>query len=628
MTRFPRRLARLTAGAAAIALAVPTTAVSQETTPPAVEAAAVWLVDQLVDGNRLEGDFGTEYGPTADVALGLLASDQQTDTLTDVLAFLTTPEAVDAYVHGGGFDGSEVDDPTYVGANAKLGFLTTTAGLDPRTVGGDDLVEGIQSLENDETGAFEDRSDYGNFANVFGQSFAVLFLHVAPGVDPSAASIAYLREAQCDDGGFPESFGGDTCTSNPDATGLALQALAASAGIDAGARAAVDAAAAWLISSQDADGAWGEPQNVNSTGYAGMGMLGDGRDVIAARAFLATAQNDDGGLPVTPGEASNAFATAQALPLLGGTAFVDLVPDVPTAVGRVAGDTRVLTAVALSQATFGALAADTVVLARSDLFADALAGTPLAVTANGPLLTTDPSTLDADVLAEIQRVLPAGGRVHVLGGPDAIAEGVDAALVDAGFEVERVFGADRYATSVAIATELGDPDLQLLTTGLDFPDALAAGTAAAAHRGAVLLTNGASPSDPVTAYLTGRPGRQVAVGGPAATAHPDATRLVGDTRNETAALVADEFFPDAAVIGLARNDLFVDALVGGVLLARTGGPLALTQTNALPDATADLLCRAGDGLRRVSVLGGPSAVSDDVVATVTAIADGAAGTDC
>ena len=160
---------------------------------------------------------------------------------------------------------------------------------------------------------------------------------------------------------------------------------------------------------------------------------------------------------------------------------------------RIAGEDRRLTAIAASRADFADGAAATVVLTRDDLFADALAGTPLAVAEDGPLLTTAPDGLADEVLAEIDRVLPEGSEVLVLGGTDALPSSVDEALTGAGFTPRRIAGDTRYDTSVAIAEELGDPDLQLLTTGLDFPDALAAGTAAATTDGAVLLTEGDTP---------------------------------------------------------------------------------------------------------------------------------------
>lgn len=612
MTRSTRPLAGLLAGATVVALAVPTSAaVAQDATTPTARAAT-WLADQLVDGTHLESEVGDQtyvnYGPTADVALGLLATGEQPDVGEDVLDYLTTEANVDGYVHGG------TDTDTFAGATAKLGYLVTEAGRAPDAVGGENLVSLLEGLEAG-SGRYEDDSAFGDFSNVFSQAFGLLFLDGAPAVVPSDAAVQFLVDAQCPDGGFPESFGADACESSVDATGLALRALVA---VDASADVRAEAAG-WLVDARSPDGAWGEPANVNTTAYAGMGLQAAGTEVPLSRAFLQCVQNLDGGLPISPGGDSDAFATAQALPLL------ENGPVATPLTCRVAGENRRLTAVEISQADFADGAAATVVLTRDDLFADALAGTPLAVEADGPLLTTSPDGLDDDVLAEIRRVLPDGREVLVLGGPDALPDTVDQALTNAGYQPRRVFGATRFETSVAIARELGDPQLQLLTTGLDFADALTAGTAAASAGGAVLLTDGETAHPAVAAYLDAAAGDQVAVGGPAAAAHPDADPEVGANREATAVLVAERFFDAPPTVGVARLDLFADALAGGAFMGRRGGPLVLTATSSLPDVTADYLCDVGGGLERATVFGGTVAVEDGVVSTIR---DRVAGTGC
>ena len=91
---------------------------------------------------------------------------------------------------------------------------------------------------------------------------------------------------------------------------------------------------------------------------------------------------------------------------------------------RVAGADRIATSILTSQTGFPTnLSASTVVLARADEFADALAGTPLAAHFQGPLLLTLTGGLTAALQSEIQRVLPVGRTVYLLGGVQAIAHG-------------------------------------------------------------------------------------------------------------------------------------------------------------------------------------------------------------
>lgn len=146
------------------------------------------------------------------------------------------------------------------------------------------------------------------------------------------------------------------------------------------------------------------------------------------------------------------------------------------------------------------------VLARGDDpdgFADALAGGPLAVDRDAPLLITDPDRLRAEVAAEVDRVLPDGGTVYLLGGTAALSPEVEDELQQAGYDTVRVAGADRHETAVAIADALGNPALVLIATGATFPDALAASAAASANGGAVLLTPTDDLDDRVAEYLCG-----------------------------------------------------------------------------------------------------------------------------
>lgn len=260
------------------------------------------------------------------------------------------------------------------------------------------------------------------------------------------------------------------------------------------------------------------------------------------------------------------------------------------AVHRVAGEDRIETAIEASRDAWAAGAAGVVVLARSDDFADALVGVPLSASGDGPLLLTPTDGLDGRVLAEIERVLPPGGRVVLLGGTGALGDAVASALAAAGFQVERVGGENRFDTALAVAGALGTPDEVFLATGRNFPDALAAGAAAAANQGVVLLTDDESVPDAVAAYL-GAAGRHViAVGGPAARAYPSADgQVVGDDRYATAVLLAREAFGAVPVAGIATGLNFPDALSGGAHIAHLGGPLLLTPAARLDGGVARYL---------------------------------------
>lgn len=310
---------------------------------------------------------------------------------------------------------------------------------------------------------------------------------------------------------------------------------------------------------------------------------------------------------------------AATITVLGGVVVASpsaLATTVPSNVQRIAGSSRLATAIGASQDQFPTTGSATaVVLTRADTYPDALSGGPLAAKVGGPLLLTATGSLDPAVKAEIVRVLPAGGTVYILGGTAAVSPAVEATITGAGFVVKRLAGADRFATAVAVADALGDPTTVFEATGLNFPDALAGGPAAILKGGAILLTNGSVQSAATAAYLAAHPGgTHYALGGPAAAADPTATALSGDDRYWTAAAVAFTFFADATTVGAATGGNFPDALAAGPDLAAKGAPLLLVPTaGALPEGVAvDLFGRTFSGSTKVVLFGGTASVSDDV----------------
>lgn len=330
-------------------------------------------------------------------------------------------------------------------------------------------------------------------------------------------------------------------------------------------------------------------------------------------------------MPTASGPASatlsitdNAADSPQTVALTGST-------PAPTAATRLAGTNRITTAVAVSKQAFVATgSAHAVVLARSDQYPDALAGVPLAAAKDGPLLLSETASLDSATQAEIQRVLPAGGTVYLLGGSVALDPSIDTALSGLGYQPVRLAGVTRFSTAVKIAQALGDPAKVFEVTGTNFPDAVSAGPPAIAVHGAILLTNGSVQSQDTFAYLSAHPGdNRTAVGGPAATADAGATGVGGPDRFATSAAVASTFFPSPRAVGMATGLDFPDALSGGALVGTAGGPLLLVQPSApLPASVASYLSGPAKDLSPASiyVFGGSNAVGNDVAgAAVTAV---------
>ncbi len=297
------------------------------------------------------------------------------------------------------------------------------------------------------------------------------------------------------------------------------------------------------------------------------------------------------------------------------------------AVTRLQGPSRFETAVAISQELFADGQASAVALARADNFADALAGAPFANAQRAPLLLTSTDSLHPATRAEIQRVLPAGRTVHVLGGTVAVSDAVVAEIQALGYTVERIAGDTRYATSVAIARRTTSVIAEIFyADGNTFGNALAAGAAAAGRAGAVLLLlNGTTPTreiEDLVAELDARPTEYVlgaiTEDSPDIAVQPSRTYDEGSPVANAAALAGDPlvFDPSAtAAVAVASSEAFPDGLAGGVHAGRLGIPLLLTpQASLAPEAAAAM--GALSPLVDAYLYGGDAALSGAVAEAV------------
>lgn len=250
-----------------------------------------------------------------------------------------------------------------------------------------------------------------------------------------------------------------------------------------------------------ADERWTSPLPANSTL-----LLATGSTFPDAVAGSAAAGYLNVPLLLTTSGTLSASAAAEirrlqpaSVTLLGGTsaissAVAQQVEEVGPPVVRWEGSDRYATAAAISKATYPGGAAN-VYIATGGAFPDALTGAALAAHAGGPLLLTDPGTLPDSTKTEIARLHPLA--ITILGGTSAVSAQVASAAVAAaadGATVSRISGADRYATADAVAQVMvqfnegtGAGNGVFITTGLNFPDALAGAASGGATDRPLLL---------------------------------------------------------------------------------------------------------------------------------------------
>lgn len=302
---------------------------------------------------------------------------------------------------------------------------------------------------------------------------------------------------------------------------------------------------------------------------------------------------------------------------------------------RLAGSDRYATAAAISRASFGA-GVPVAYVATGASYPDALAGGPAAARAGGPVLLVSHNRIPSATQIELGRLRPT--RIVVLGGPSAVSDGVLGALRSyaTGGQVDRLFGADRYATAAAVSAASFAPGAPVayVATGAAFPDALTGGVAAGRDGGPLLLVaTDAVPSATAAELQRLRPGRIVVLGGSiavgdgvASALRPYAssgmvTRLAGANRYATAIEVsrATTAAGAAGVVYVATGESFPDGLAGTPPAARSRVPLLIVPSSGLPTVVANELKRLDP--RRVILLGGPSVISESLAQQIAAIWD-------
>lgn len=197
---------------------------------------------------------------------------------------------------------------------------------------------------------------------------------------------------------------------------------------------------------------------------------------------------------------------------------------------RIAGATRYETSLGIAQEIRGN--SDTVIIATGGNYADALSVSPYAFKKKAPILLCSPSSgLTDEALNEVKT--SGYTRAVIVGGTSAVSNSVEAQLKAQGVSsITRLAGSTRYETSSEIvkfelSAGLGfSMNNMLLTTGQNFPDALAAGPLAAKRSAPLLLVDpsGNIASSFLSSYR-GQISQANVVGGPAAISNATATKV-------------------------------------------------------------------------------------------------------
>lgn len=310
MFRTSRLAAAVVAGTLALGLAVGTsgTASAAVNRP---DRAGDWLQRQLTHGLVHNNQYNfDDYGLTADTGIALAKVGGHRKAVRQVGRALA--KNVDNYTRGGGSD-------VYAGPTAKLTVFAKTVGAKPRSFGGANLVSRLNSTVSSQrgiVGRVQDKSTYGDYANVISQAYAVGALNAVHSPKAPAATKFLLRQ-QCRAGYFRTYFADasskqQNCDGaakrsdrapDTDATALAVINLQSIKHPNAKVKRAIAHALKWMHRKQASNGSFGggpttKASNANSTGLSAWALAQGGKCTDAKRAarWVAKLQRKNGAI--------------------------------------------------------------------------------------------------------------------------------------------------------------------------------------------------------------------------------------------------------------------------------------------------------------------------------------------
>jgi putative cell wall-binding protein len=271
------------------------------------------------------------------------------------------------------------------------------------------------------------------------------------------------------------------------------------------------------------------------------------------------------------------------------------------------------------------------VIVTGENFPDALAASSLAGARGCPVVLCPSDELTDEVKGVLENLRVSSA--YVVGGESSVGPEVADGLAAQEIEVTRVFGQDRYATSVEAAKEAREvdsaSDTLIICTGEAFADSLSISPYSWRTVSPILLARDGVLTDDEVAFVEGAEGikRILIIGGDAAVSEEVASqlgdgfeyvRLEGQDCYDTSAAVAEWACEETfswSTPGLATGENFPDALAGSALMGSSEAPLLLVSEDS--DVAKKTIGEHRDEVTHLMVLGGEASVSEELVKSIS-----------
>lgn len=257
---------------------------------------------------------------------------------------------------------------------------------------------------------------------------------------------------------------------------------------------------------------------------------------------------------------------------------------------RIYGQNRIETSVEISKIGW-TNGSNSVVIASAYDFADALSAAPLARKNNGPILLNGKDLLPKNTISEIERLNPK--EVFILGGELVISKGVENQLNEIGIkDVKRIYGKNRYETSIKVAKELGDVESAFITNGDTYADALSISSIAATKGSPIIYTKKEKLNDDAREYIEKNNIDEIyCIGGEGVLSNnvlsslENSKRLSGDNRYLTNMEVLKNFKEELNFenVYFVRGNDFADALSVAPMASKNNSVVVIADKDVIID---------------------------------------------
>nr|WP_286672853.1 cell wall-binding repeat-containing protein [Anaeromonas gelatinilytica] len=299
--------------------------------------------------------------------------------------------------------------------------------------------------------------------------------------------------------------------------------------------------------------------------------------------------------------------------------------EVSNSVSRVSGSDRYKTAVEVSKEQYDS--AENVILASGGSYSDSLASSPLAVNLDAPILLNPKYKLNEDTLTEIERLQVK--NIYIIGDNSSISRKVERELKSKGLNIYRIAGKNREQTAIKIGEHVVDGnnvDTAIIVNGYKFPDILSASAVAADNGYPILFVNSNKIKKETMNALADWNIEDVKIIGGESVVNKNienklsslysVERIAETDREGTSIEVAKKFFPDSDSALMVNGYDFPDGLVSGALAGKLNTPILLVSRDNL---TNDMKTYIRESKRHITILGGPTAVNENVEQTILEI---------